>query len=103
MNEKHYVKPDGNGGFNVSKSVAILTLVVLILSVIGSVVAVTTYGVTNRNGIEHNKETISDIKESQHYIEADISELQIDYSSMQTDINYIKEQVSDIHNHLLKE
>ncbi len=51
--DKHYFRSDGNGGFAVSKSVAVLTILVLTFSLLATVVSVTAFGVTNQNKIEY--------------------------------------------------
>jgi peptidoglycan hydrolase CwlO-like protein len=60
--KKHYIKSDGNGGFNVSKSIAYLTVLTLLVTMITSVTAVTTYTVTNRERISSLEDNMVDCK-----------------------------------------
>ena len=36
MSEKHYLRKDGNGGWNVSNSIALIALIVVLLSTLGA-------------------------------------------------------------------
>ena len=59
---KHYVKSDGNGGYNISKGIAVLTLFSLMFALVGSIVAVTAFGITNKNNIDSLKSDIIELK-----------------------------------------
>jgi len=87
------IQSDGNGGFNVSKSLTYMTLIMLILSLFGLVVSVTAFGVTNKNTIESVE------YQAQHNaVEVDknivvLARLEPRLDNIEDDIDEIKEDV----------
>ena len=87
MGKKMYLKPDGNGGVNISKGMmALITLTLIMVTVVASVVA---YGSNIKADVEHNTETLqtcmgntADIVR----IETKIENIESDVSEMRQDI-----------------
>jgi peptidoglycan hydrolase CwlO-like protein len=100
MSKKHYLKSDGNGGFNIGKHT--FTVISLLLVIIGMVASASiSYGMSNQK-ISEVKEIIPSILNSVETVKGRVSSLESSSSAIDVKLDYISEDVKEI-KELLKE
>lgn len=99
-NEKHYLRSDGNGGLNISHSVAIISLIIMILlAIIPAAVAwgVLSARVDNYYDLEqYQKETIDDLEQEVGINKEDIAVVETQITNLKDDITEIKGDVKTL-------
>lgn len=100
MGEKHYFKRDGNGGWNISNSVAFVSLMFMILSLL--LPTAFAYGILN-NKVENNKEKIVEsltihtgIQETIDDLDTEVALCKTNNEVTSTKLEVIKDDIQEI-------
>ncbi len=100
MSKKHYLKSDGNGGFNIGKHT--FTVISLLLVIIGMVASASiSYGMSNQK-ISEVEKIIPEMADNIGEVEARVRILETASSAIDVKLDYISEDVKEI-KELLKE
>lgn len=94
--EKHYLRGDGNGGYAMSRSIATLTTIALVFSLITAVVSVTAFGITNKNRIDCLGEDVNEMRIDINLQEARADSIEQTMVNIDTRLEGIESSVNEL-------